>query len=252
MKILPVLDIKDGCVVRGVAGERDAYRPVKSRLADSADVLAIAVAYREHFSLRELYVADLDAILERRPNVDAYRELTAAGFTLWIDAGLRDVAGAKPLFDAGAKTVIAGLETSPGPDHIEQLIGEFGADRVVFSLDMQNGQPMADPNVWGTDDPHTLALRAIELGVGRMIVLDLAGVGVAAGVPTLELCRKLRAESPHLELITGGGVRNLADLRVLQKANINAALVASALHNGSMTPGDLAAFAEDVTERSNQ
>ena len=64
-----------------------------------------------------------------------------------------------------------------------------------------------------------------------MIVLDLAGVGAEAGVPTIPLCQRLRAvHGPEIEIITGGGVRNADDLRALEAAGVDGVLVASALH----------------------
>jgi phosphoribosylformimino-5-aminoimidazole carboxamide ribotide isomerase len=238
MQIIPVLDIKRGRVVRGVAGEREEYRPVESRIADDAEVLTVAEAFRAHFALTRLYVADLDAIQDDRPNFSAYRLLVHKGFEVIIDAGLRDVGRARELFDAGASAVIAGLESSPGPAHVAQLIGEFGPERVIFSLDLKHGRPLAETDAWG-DSASEIARRTIELGVRRMIVLDLAGVGTASGVGTLELCRQLQEDDGDLELITGGGVRGVDDLRVLHAAGIDGVLVASALHNGSITMDDL-------------
>lgn len=238
MQILPVLDIKNGVVVRGVAGKRDEYRAVESLLAADAEVLTVADAFRDRFSLTRLYVADLDAIQEDRPNVSAYRALADAGFELVIDAGLRDVGRAGELLDAGASAVVAALETSPGPEHVAELIREFDTERVIFSLDMQNGKPLAAHSVWG-DDAIGIARRVVELGVRRMIVLDLAGVGTASGVGTLALCGMLREEYGDLELITGGGVRGVDDLRTLVDAGVDAVLVASALHDGSITMDDL-------------
>ena len=73
-----------------------------------------------------------------------------------------------------------------------------------------------------------------------MIVLDLARVGTGQGVGTLSLCRQLRALWPEINLVAGGGVRNLADLHDLQESGCHAALVASALHDGRLTRDILA------------
>ena len=62
MGILPVLDLKQGLVVHGVAGRRDEYQPIVSRLTNSARPLDVAKALREHFGFDQLYLADLDAI----------------------------------------------------------------------------------------------------------------------------------------------------------------------------------------------
>src|SRR5262245_46812912 len=80
MRIIPVLDLLNGVVVRGVAGERSNYRPVVSRLVDQPEPLAVARAFRAQLGLGLLYVADLDAILHDRPSRDLYRRLAADGF----------------------------------------------------------------------------------------------------------------------------------------------------------------------------
>lgn len=233
MKVLPVLDLLNGLVVRGVAGRRDEYRPVESCLATGAEPLPIARAFRT-LGLESLYIADLDAILEQRPNIEACRALAEDGFETLVDPGLRDVDSAERVFQAGARGVVAGLETSPGPDHVRALLDRHGPERVVFSLDLQEGRAIGELMPWKTRDPFGIASQAVEAGVRRMIALDLAGVGVAAGVSTLALCRRLRAEFPEIELITGGGIRSVDDLCLLQSLGIDGALVASALHNGTI------------------
>ena len=65
--------------------------------------------------------------------------------------------------------------------------------------------------------------------VARLSSKDRGGVG------TLALCRHLRAAHPGCELIAGGGVRGPADLELMAGAGCDAALVASALHDGRLT-----------------
>jgi phosphoribosylformimino-5-aminoimidazole carboxamide ribotide isomerase len=66
-----------------------------------------------------------------------------------------------------------------------------------------------------------------------MIILDVGGVGRRAGPPTLELCRQIRLRFPQIELVSGGGVRDVADLARLRQAGCDAALVSTWLHMGS-------------------
>src|SRR5215471_6879371 len=97
MKFLPVIDLSGGIVVRGVAGRRSEYRPLVSRLTHSTDPLAVATAIREHHGWTVFYLADLDAIGGREPAFGDYRRLHAAGFRLWVDAGVRRAADAERL-----------------------------------------------------------------------------------------------------------------------------------------------------------
>ena len=241
MKIIPVLDLLDGIVVRGVGGRRQEYRPVESVLTRSARPLEVAQAFREQLGLTTLYVADLDGIIRKQPNVTTLRELCAAGFDVWIDVGLRDVTDAATLVSAGAAKVIAGLESLSGPLVLESLIAEWGASRIVFSLDLQAGRPLSAEGAWLEPSALGIARTAIDVGVSRMIVLDLASVGEQRGPRTLDLCDEIRHADPSCRLITGGGVRGPDDLQALRSRGIDAVLLSTALHNGALSRADIAA-----------
>src|SRR4051812_49736255 len=63
MRVVGVIDLKDGTAVHAVRGERERYRPVRSVVGgDDGDALALARGFRAELELDELYVADLDAI----------------------------------------------------------------------------------------------------------------------------------------------------------------------------------------------
>jgi phosphoribosylformimino-5-aminoimidazole carboxamide ribotide isomerase len=233
MRVVPVLDVLGGVVVRGVGGRRQEYRPVVSRLTPSSAPLDVARALAAHFGLRELYVADLDAIAGAAPARDVYAALKAGGFRLWVDAGVRVAEDALALAAAGVDTVVAGLETLAGPGALAEAAARLG-ERLVFSLDLRAGVPLAGGGVWDSD-PWRIAQEAIERGVRRVLVLDLARVGVGAGVGTEALCARLAAAHPEVEVSAGGGVRGRGDLLALKGAGVRAALVASALHDGRLT-----------------
>jgi phosphoribosylformimino-5-aminoimidazole carboxamide ribotide isomerase len=239
MWILPVLDLKGGSVVRGVAGRRAEYRPIVSMLIPSADPIEIAQALGRHFGLASFYLADLDAIAGEPPAWGIYRKLHELGFSLWVDAGVKDVELAVKLAGAGIDGVVVGLETVRGPDVVEELAcGPIGK-RIVFSLDLKDGVPLGDRDAWGWREPLEVARMVLRAGVEKMIVLDLARVGMGAGLGTEDLCETLAAQWPAVEIIAGGGVRNAADLEELQRRGIKGAMMASALHDGRITPADL-------------
>ena len=114
-----------------------------------------------------------------------------------------------------------------------------GSERVIFSLDLKNGQALGDLHPWKTADPCEIGCRAVQAGVAEMIVLDLAQVGGGSGITTIELCRTFLARFEELRVITGGGVRDVSDLIRLQKAGISAVLVASSLHDGRIGRAEL-------------
>ncbi len=238
MHIIPVLDLKQGCVVRGVAGRRSEYRPIESRLVNSAEPVAVTRVLQS-LGLSQFYIADLDAIGGAEPSWDIYRVLSECGIKLWIDAGITNATQAERMFDfaeteRNVTGIIAGLESLAGPETLAEIVGQDSADRLIFSLDLKNGRPLANGN-WKDATAENIAPTAIIFGVRRMIVLDLAGVGVGEGVVALDLCRRLREQFADLEIISGGGVRDAEDLSELEAAGCDAALVASALHDGRIT-----------------
>ncbi len=241
MLVIPVLDLLNGVVVRGVGGRRNEYRPVESVLTSSAQPLDVARAFRERLSLTTLYVADLDGILRQQPNDEIYRQLADDGFEFWIDAGVRSLNDANRLLNAGAARVIVGLETVPDARLLAALVAKIGASRIVFSLDLQAGRPMLGHSDWPETSPLGIAQHVVSLGLTQLIVLDLTSVGEQRGPSTIALCESIRRFAPDTRLITGGGVRNADDLRPLQAAGIDGVLLATALHNGAISFAELPA-----------
>lgn len=234
MPILPVLDIRGGLVVRGIAGRRSEYRPIVSRLVAGAAPLDIARALSGRFGFKSFYVADLDAIGGAAPALDLYRDLHATGFQLWVDAGLRHESDADVLVAAGVSSIIAGLESVASPTVLEALARRL-QQRLVFSLDLKEGRPLGNPRHW-PPDAWSIGQRALDVGVRRFVVLDLARVGVGHGCGTEELCGRLRREWPDIEITAGGGVRGMADVQRLYDCGVDHVLVASALHDGAIAP----------------
>src|SRR5713226_7168247 len=115
MRIIPVIDIKNGVVVRGIGGQRDLYQPIISRLTSSHLPVDIARAFRDQLRLSEIYLADLDAIAGAEPAWQIYEDIQSLGCRLWVDAGVRDVSRARNLSKAGIVDVVVGLETLAGP-----------------------------------------------------------------------------------------------------------------------------------------
>jgi phosphoribosylformimino-5-aminoimidazole carboxamide ribotide isomerase len=233
--ILPVLDLMGGQVVRGIAGRRQEYRP----LAPQSDPLVVANAFRDQFGLTTLYLADLDAIAGRPPALRLYQQLMDTGLSLWVDAGLKRSSDAENLVRRGVSRVIAGLETLGGPRDLDELIRTWTPQAIVFSLDLKAGAPLAS-TAWETCDPLAIAERAVAAGATSVLLLDLTRVGVGQGIGTEPMCRACRARWPALELIAGGGVRGPADLERLATIGVDHVLVASALHDGSLTRADVA------------
>jgi phosphoribosylformimino-5-aminoimidazole carboxamide ribotide isomerase len=234
MQIIPVLDIMHGQVVRGIGGRRDQYGPIVSQLTKSTEPVEVAQAIRARYGFDEHYVADLDAIMGQPPAWSVFNDLHAAGFRLWVDAGVRETQDARRLREAGVATIVAGLETLAGPEVLHQLCRELGSECILFSLDLKAGRSLGRADSWVSADPLTIAHLAIAAGIRRLLVLDLAHVGAGTGTGTEELCDQLTHAYPDLRLAAGGGIGGRDDIQRLAASGVQTVLIASALHDGRL------------------
>ncbi|MBX9788644.1 MAG: hypothetical protein K2Y37_06985 [Pirellulales bacterium] len=247
MRVIPVIDLKAGQVVHGIAGRRVEYLPIRSSLVAGADPAAIARALLDLLGRDTLYIADLDAIAGAEPAWTIYERLADQGARLWIDAGIDSTQRLEALLAWGQRSgaiegIIVGLESLPALAQLTPWLELAGPERLVFSLDLHAGAPLSRAPEFAGRSGEQIARSAIALGVRRLIVLDLARVGTGGGAGTEALCRTLRDAHRDLELTAGGGVRGMADLRALAEAGCNTGLVASALHDGRLTRDDLQAL----------
>lgn len=223
--------------MHAVRGERERYRSLRSEIVAGSDPVEVTRAVREAFGLDELYVADLDALAGE----PAHREVIAAlagESRVMVDAGITEVTTARLLLELGAVRIVIGTETLAGQAALERLRAELSDAPLVLSLDLRAGRVLSP-------EPELARLGAVEAlsrlgrsGLREAIVLDLARVGSGAG-PDVALVRELHARLPELELLAGGGVRDVADLRALAEAGAAGALVATALHSGAIGPDEL-------------
>lgn len=238
MRVIGVIDLKGGRAVHARGGQRDGYAPVRAAadMTVHGDALALGRVFVETLGVRELYVADLDAIVGGLDAMhsDVIGQLSALDVPLWVDAGTSTAREARAVRDAGASTVIVGLETLTSFGALGETCAEVGGAHVAFSLDLQNGEPVVLPNGFrGSSSAVDLAARAAAVGVGSVIVLDLARVGMGVGID-VTLMETIRAAAPGVVLLAGGGLRNSDDLGALAAVGCDGALVATALLNGAV------------------
>jgi phosphoribosylformimino-5-aminoimidazole carboxamide ribotide isomerase len=229
-RIIPVMDIMNGVVVRAIAGRREEYKPLVSKLTTSTEPLAVAEALRDFVGTDELYVADLDAIQGAGNNRSILEGLVKKGFKLWVDAGLREAIDAYSLLQSGIKVVVGGLETMTcfQLGHTADLYGE----RAAVCVDLRDGRPVRNEAGW-TETSELLIDSLIQtFEIWRLIILDLGRVGTSSGIGTETLFRRVKSERPEIELVAGGGIRGPEDLPALAEAGVDAVLIASALHDG--------------------
>lgn len=232
MILIPVIDLMQGQVVRAVGGQRSTYQPIVSALCQGSEPLTVAQALCAHCAARQLYVADLDALMGGTVQIEVLRALLLAlpDVDLWVDGGFADAADAESLRSrlgplADRLVPVFGSESLRSPEELERCFGLSQPQRngAVLSLDRRGGERLDPSGCWD----------AVALWPARVIVMTLERVGSSAG-PDLGTLRELRIKAPHVTLVGAGGIRDEADLARAQDAGADAWLVASALHDGRL------------------
>ena len=233
VRIIPVIDLKQGQVVHAIAGKRSSYQPVQSVLCDSSRPADIAGAFA-NLGLTDCYVADLDAIEGHEANVDSYRAI-GQHLRIWLDAGVRTVWQAKSLLaDSNIDRVILGLESMSQKETIQQILTDTDSAKVIVSIDMKDGQLLTDIAEWKAGSPIHVGQELVRWGARALILLDLARVGLAQGPGTEELCRALAELSESPEIICGGGIATVADIQAAMENGADGLLIATAIHTGKI------------------
>lgn len=232
VQVIPVIDLMHGQVVRGVRGERHAYRPIVSRLAEGSappDIARalLAAAPPPPGQGPALYVADLDAIQGGAPQLPALLEVLQAqpALSVWLDAGFADAAAVRALRAglgpaAGRVRPVYGSESLASAAALDEVAQDPSA---ILSLDSRLERPIDPSGSWQRPQawPRTV------------IVMTLDRVGAGSG-PDLGSFARLRALAPDRRWIGAGGVRDAQDLRAAAAAGAAGWLVASALHDGTL------------------
>lgn len=247
MRIIPVIDVRAGRAVRGPAGQRARYSPVQSRLgsaasADLSDPVELLQRYQAALRPETVYLADLDRIEGCGDNDAALDRLlaTAPQIRFLLDGGFADPVAIAGAARNGRMTPVVATETLRSFEHLATRPRPGAGSRPVLGLDLgPHGVFSRTPLIASIPEGEILR-RAAGIGVDTALLLLLDRVGTGAGLPHPRLLR-LRAAAPGLRLYAGGGISSLDDLRFLRDAGFAGALVASALHDGGITPDDLAA-----------
>ncbi|GIW95038.1 MAG: phosphoribosylformimino-5-aminoimidazole carboxamide ribotide isomerase [Pirellulaceae bacterium] len=236
-QLIPVLDVAHGLVVRAYRGYRESYRPwVDSVWGCHAEPCWWLQRLDAENRFTHIYVADLDALEGGARQWDVLRHVACSRLRLWYEGALHDVQEVREVAHCLEQLalvewhLVIGLETWQSPKELRHIGDYVSAERIVFSLDVRKGQPMA--NAAWDGDLGRIAEQVWECGVRRMILLDLDQVGTGCGNWSSPLVRRLLATNPDWKLFPGGGIRSEEDLIELDRLGCAGALVGTALHTG--------------------
>jgi cyclase len=247
-RVIPCLDVDAGRVVKGTnfVGLRDAGDPVE--LAERYDAEGAD----------ELVFLDITASHQRRDTIVELARRTADNVFIpfTIGGGIRSVADAQAVLDAGADKVSVNSSALARPELLGELADQFGAQCVVIAIDAKRreleggsspaceappgwfGEPAWDVYVNGGRsrvegrDAVEWASEAVERGAGEVLLTSMDRDGTNDGYD-LELTRAVSDAVP-VPVIASGGAGTLEHLsEAITDGHADAVLCASIFHYGA-------------------
>jgi cyclase len=231
-RVIPCLDVDNGRVVKGTnfVDLRDAGDPIE--LAERYDAAGAD----------ELVFLDITATSSQRETVVELARRTADNVFIpfTIGGGIRSVADAQAVLDAGADKVAVNSAAVKRPELIGEMAEQFGAQCVVLAIDAKQ---RADGSGWevfvaGGRTPTGLdavewAREGAERGAGEILLTSMDRDGSNDGYD-LPLTQAVAA-AVSIPVIASGGAGTLDHLSEALEAGADAVLCASILHYGRFT-----------------
>jgi len=239
-RIIPCLDVKDGRVVKGInfLSLRDAGDPVEQAAAYDAQ------------GADEICYLDISASPEGRSTlVDVVARTADQVFApLTVGGGVRTVADAERLLDAGADKIAINTAAIRDPALVTACAQRFGSQAIVVAIDAK--RRTSEGGGWevfshGGRTPEGLdalawCRRVADLGAGEILLTSMDRDGTGAGYDT-ELVHAV-ATTVSIPVIASGGVGELAHMAAGLEAGADAVLAASIFHFGQHTIGEAKRF----------
>ncbi|MCW3016151.1 MAG: hisF [Solirubrobacterales bacterium] len=235
-RVIPCLDVADGRVVKGTnfVDIRDAGDPVE--LAERYDAAGAD----------ELVFLDITATHENRDTIVELARRTADNVFIpfTIGGGIRSIADAQAVLDAGADKVSINSAAVARPELIDELSQRFGAQCVVLAVDAKARTGPHGPDGWEVYvaggrtatglDAVAWVTEGVERGAGEILLTSMDRDGTNDGYD-LALTRAV-SDAVSVPVIASGGAGELAHMAAaLQEGGADAALVASIFHYGKHT-----------------
>jgi imidazole glycerol-phosphate synthase subunit HisF len=228
-RVIPCLDVDAGRVVKGTnfVDIRDAGDPVE--LAERYDAEGAD----------ELVFLDITATHENRDTIVQLARRTADNVFIpfTIGGGIRSVADAQAVLDAGADKVSVNSAAVARPELLDELAAHFGAQCVVLAIDAKAvpGEGwqvfVAGGRAPTGRDAVAWAREGVERGAGEILLTSMDRDGTTAGYD-LALTRAV-AGAVGVPVIASGGAGELDHLVQALEAGADAALCASIFHYGT-------------------
>ena len=238
-RIIPCLDVKDGCVVKGVKFRN--HRVV-------GEVLDLAFRYRDE-GADELVFYDITASGENRVvDKDWIKQIgKALDIPFTVAGGIRSVEDARLILNYGADKISVNSPALERPEFISELADAFGTQCVVVGIDSKQEEGGYSVYQYTGDETKTVkskrqtiewAKSVQDLGAGEIVLNCMNMDGVREGYDIEQL--KLLRNAVTLPIIASGGAGKTEDfINLFDQTGADGALAASVFHDKLIAIPDL-------------
>ena len=234
-RIIACLDVRDGCVVKGVNFEG---------LRNAGDPAELAIRYNQE-GIDEVVILDVTATIEKRKALaDTIHSVAQHIFLpLCVGGGIRDEQHVEAAIEAGADKVSLNTAAVTHPELITTLARRYGSQAVIVAIDakryndwfqiyIRSGQESTER------DAIEWAAEAADRGAGEILLTSIDRDGTKRGFD----CPLTAAvsEAVSIPVIASGGAGtfdHFVDVFTIGKAD--AALAASIFHYSEHAVADL-------------
>jgi phosphoribosylformimino-5-aminoimidazole carboxamide ribotide isomerase len=229
--VIPAIDMADGKAVRVIQGDLKQRTVYYDNPADAARLWGDGGA-------EIIHVVDLDgAVSGRRANAPGLEAICAAtDIPVEVGGGIRTVADVKTVLECGARWAILGTTALRDPEALREAVATYG-EQIIVGVDARDGMVAVEGWTETSDIAALdLAREMKTLGVGRLIVTDIATDGVLQG-PNLDAMRDM-GEAVGCDVTASGGISSLDDIRALAKLEpigITSCITGKALYENKFT-----------------
>jgi len=195
----------------------------------------------EDAGLQRLHVVDLDGAKAKEIINYKTLERICSQTSLIVDfgGGLKSDQDVKVAFESGAYQITGGTVAIKNPELFLGWLDTYGAERIILGADVKEGNIA----ISGWQEKSEVGLfdflqnYAVQ-GIQYVICTDISKDGLLQG-SAIELYQSILKKFPQIKLIASGGVRNLEELKALQKINCYGAIIGKAIYEGHIQLPDL-------------
>ena len=243
-RIIICLDVRDGKTTKGVRFQQNK---------DIGDPVSMAAQYYAD-GVDELVFYDITASAEKRKiMIDVVGKVAERIFIPFsVGGGIGSVEDMRAVLLAGAEKISVNSQAVRHPEIIEEGASLFGRQCIVLGMDAAFDDCMPsryrvfiDGGREKTDlDALEWAREAERLGAGEIVLNSIDADGTKKGYE-LTVTRMI-SENVGIPVVASGGAGTPAHLyEVFQRGSADAALIASMVHFGEYSVGEIKTYLRD-------